>query len=138
MSEPLCLPKLEQPCILNELEVRCLVDPAEILRWNDLVCERHYLENANLVGEQLRYVVTFQGQWLPLLGWSAASLHLEDREAWLRWSNLQHRARLHLLAQNSRFVILADRGDWPNLASRALALVCQQLSQDWRLALRRI
>ena len=132
MSEPLFLPKHEQPSVLNELEVRCLVDPAEIQRWNDLVCEHHYLQNANLVGEQLRYVVTFRGQWLALLGWSAASFHLKDRERWLQWSDLQRRARLHLLAQNSRFVVLADRGHWPNLASRALALVCQRLSQDWQ------
>lgn len=134
MSALFCLPKREQSSVLNALEVRCLVDPVEIARWNDLVCKHHYLENANLVGEQLRYVVTFQGHWLALLGWSAASFHLKDREAWLGWSNLQRRARLHLLAQNSRFVILADRGDWPNLASRALALVCQRLSQDWQLA----
>jgi hypothetical protein len=132
MSEPLCLPKHEQPSVLNELEVRCLVDPAEIQRWNDLVCKHHYLENANLVGEQLRYVGTFRGHWLALLGWSAASFHLKDRERWLQWSDLQRRARFHLLAQNSRFVILPDRRDWPNLASRALALVCQRLSQDWQ------
>ncbi len=132
MSEPLFLPKHEQPSVLHELEVRCLVDPAEIQRWNDLVCEHHYLENANMVGEQLRYAVTFRGQWLALLGWSAASFHLKDRERWLRWSDLQRRARFHLLAQNSRFVILADRSHWPNLASRALALVCQRLSQDWQ------
>ena len=87
MSALFCLPKREQSSVLNALEVRCLVDPAEIARWNDLVCKHHYLENANLVGEQLRYVVTFQGQWLALLGWSAASFHLKDREAWLGWSN---------------------------------------------------
>jgi len=46
---------------------------AEIQRWNELVCKHHYLENANLVGEQLRYGVAFRGQWLALLGWSAAS-----------------------------------------------------------------
>lgn len=132
MSAPLCLPNREQPSILDALEVRCLVDPLEIQRWNDLVCAQHYLKNARLVGEQLRYVVIFQGQWVALLGWSAASFHLKDRERWLGWSNLQRRARLHLLAQNSRFVILADRGAWPNLGSRALALVCKQLSRDWQ------
>ena len=132
MSALLCLPKREQPSILNALEVRCLVDPVEIKRWNDLVCEHHYLKNANLVGEQLRYAVIFQGHWVALLGWSAASFHLKDRERWLGWSNLQRRARLHLLAQNSRFVILADRGEWPNLASRALSLVCARLSHDWQ------
>ena len=54
MSALFCLPKREQSSVLNALEVRCLVDPAEIARWNDLVCKHHYLENANLVGEQLR------------------------------------------------------------------------------------
>jgi len=132
MSETFSLPKCELPSVLDGLEVRLLVDPADIQRWNDLVCEHHYLKNANLVGEQLRYAVAFQGQWLALLGWSAASFYLKDRECWLGWSNLQRRARLHLLAQNSRFVVLADRSFWPNLASRALALVCQRLSRDWQ------
>ena len=111
-----------------------MVIPEEVGQWNSLVCEHHYLKNANLVGEQLRYVVSLQGQWLALLGWSAASFHLKDREAWLGWADLQRRARLHLLAQNSRFVILADRSLWPNLASRALALVSRRLSADWQQA----
>ena len=132
MSEPDELPKRGQPSILNELEVRCLVDPVEIERWNEWVSEHHYLKNAHLVGEQLRYVVTYRGQWLALLGWSSASFHLKERERWLEWSNLQRRSRLHFVAQNSRFVILADRGQWPNLASCALGLVCQRLSHDWQ------
>jgi predicted transposase YbfD/YdcC len=92
------------------------------------------LENANLVGEQLRYVITYQGQWVALVGWSAAAFHLKDREQWLRWSHLQRRGRLHLVAQNSRFVVLVDRTAWPNLATRALALVTPRLSQDWQQA----
>ena len=134
MSRPLLLPKLEFPAILDALEVECLAAPDQIERWNSLVCEHHYLENANLVGEQLRYVVIYQGQWLALLGWSAASFHLKYREQWLGWSSLQRRCRLHLLAQNSRFVVLLDRTDWPNLATRALALVSRRLSEDWQQA----
>ena len=132
MSALFVLPKREQPSILEDLEVRCLEDAVEIERWNAEVCEKHYLRNANLVGEQLRYVVLAQGQWVALLGFSAASFHLKDREEWLGWSNLQRRSRLHLLAQNSRFVVLANRGDWPNLASRALALTSHRLSADWQ------
>ena len=132
MSTIPLLPTTEEPAILDQLEVRCLLTPEDVPAWNTLVSEHHYLKNANLVGEQLRYVVSFQGQWVTLLGWSAASFHLKDREQWLGWSNLQRRARLHLLAQNSRFVILADRSHWPNLASRALSLVSQRLSADWQ------
>jgi hypothetical protein len=134
MSTPLRLPRVEEPTVLDQLQVNLVVSPEEIKRWNELVCERHYLKNAHLVGEQLRYVVTYEGQWVALLGWAAASFHLKDREKWLRWSNLQRRARLHLLAQNSRFVVLVDRTQWPNLASRVLGLVCQRLSPDWQQA----
>ena len=115
---PLLLPKRELPVILDALEVHWVVVPEQIELWNRLVCEHHYLKNAHLVGEQLRYLVTYQGQWVALLGWSAASFHLKDREVWLGWSDLQRRSRLHLLAQNSRFVVLVNRTQWPNLASR--------------------
>jgi Druantia protein DruA/DDE_Tnp_1-associated len=134
MAITLLLPKLESPAILDALEAQVVVAPEQIELWNRLVCEHHYLKNANLVGEQLRYVLTYQGQWVALLGWSAASFHLKDREEWLEWSNLQRRSRLHLLAQNSRFVVLVNRTQWPNLASRSLGLVCRGLSQDWQQA----
>src|SRR5260221_10927018 len=134
MSTTLRLPRVEDPTILDELQADLVLSPEQIQLWNGSVCEHHYLKNANLVGEQLRYVITYQGQSVALLGWSAASFHLKDRERWLRWSNLQRRARLSLLAQNSRFVVLVDRTQWPNLASRSLALVCQRLSQDWQQA----
>ena len=73
MTTPLLLPKLELPAILEALETQVVVAAEPIELWNRLVCEHHYLENANLVGEQLRYVVTYQGQWVALLGWSAAT-----------------------------------------------------------------
>ena len=134
MAITFLLPKHELPAILDALEAHWVVAPEQIEHWNSLVCEHHYLKNANLVGEQLRYVLTYEGQWVALLGWSAASFHLKDREEWLGWSNLQRRSRLHLVGQNSRFVVLVNRAQWPNLASRSLGLVCRRLSQDWQQA----
>jgi hypothetical protein len=109
-----------------------LLEPDPQERWNQLVREQHYLHNAILVGEQLRYVVSYQGQWLALLGWSAAAWHLALREAWLQWSEDQRRSRLHLVAQNSRFLILADRIQFPNLGTRAMKLCLERLSEDWQ------
>jgi hypothetical protein len=132
MPKPLRLPNLDEQSLLAELEVR-LILPGERTQWNQLVRQHHYLKNARLVGEQLRYVVTnAQGQWLALLGWSAAALHLKARDQSLEWSDRQREGRLHLLAQNSRFVILAERQQFPNLASRALSLCLKRLSQDWQ------
>ena len=87
-----------EQAVLDQVRVR-LITPDEQVRWDDLIATRHYLKNATLVGEQLRDGVEHDGQWLALLGWSAAAYHLKDRDTWLGWSNEQrplppaHRAR---------------------------------------------
>ena len=131
MAKPLRLPGIEEQRVLDGLEIRLLLDRQEQQRWNECIVEGHYLHNATLVGEQQRYVATYQGQWLALLGWSAAAWHLGAREAWIGWSEDQRRARLPFLAQNSRFLILADRAQFPNLGTRAMKLCLQRLCADW-------
>lgn len=123
-----------EQAVLDQVQVR-LITPEEQARWDDLIATRHYLKNATLVGEQLRYVVTdAQGQWLALLGWSAAAYHLKGRDRWIGWSDEQRRRRLHLLANNARFLLLPEPGQLPNLASRALGLCCARLCEDWQAA----
>lgn len=124
------------PCpetvLLRQLEIR-LILPEERPRWDQEMCEHHYLKNANLVGEALRYVVaTAEGRWMALLGWSSPALHLRPRDRWIQWSETQRAARLPLVVQNSRFLLLVPRTQYPNLASRALALCTQRLAGDWR------
>jgi hypothetical protein len=132
VAKPLRLPGVEEQRVLDELEIDLLVAPTQQARWNRLVKERHYLRRARLVGEQCRYAVSYQGQWVALLGWSAAAWHLGPRDEWLGWSEEQRRRRLHFLAQNSRFVILADRTRYPNLGTRSMKLCLDQLSADWQ------
>jgi len=122
-----------EAAVLDHINVR-LVRPEEQARWDQLVSEHHYLENANLVGERLCYVVEYQGQWLALLGWAAAAYHLRARDTWIGWNDNQRRGRLHLVANNARFCVLGAAGQYPNLASRALALNLARLSADWQAA----
>jgi len=132
MPKPQRLPNIDEQTLLKELQVR-LALPGERTRWNKLVRRRHYLKNARLVGEQLRYVVTdARGTWLALIGWSAAAMHLKARDQSIEWSEQQREGRLHFLAQNSRWVILAKRQQFPNLASRAMSLCLNRLSEDWQ------
>lgn len=132
MPKPQRLPNPSEQTILEELQIH-LVGPKQRARWDRLVRQHHYLKSARLVGEQLRYAVTdAKGTWLALLGWSAPALHLKARDQSIEWSEPQRERRLHLLAQNSRFVILADRQQLPNLASRALSLCVKRLSADWQ------
>jgi Domain of unknown function (DUF4338)/DDE_Tnp_1-associated len=128
------MPDRDEQAVLDELQVRP-IRPGEKCRWNQLVRKHHYLKNSVLVGEQIRYVVTNgQDRWQALLGWSAPALHLKARDQTIQWSEKQRERRLHLLAQNSRFVILAERQQLPNLASRALSLCLARLSADWHKA----
>jgi len=119
----------DQQGLLDGVQVR-LLQPGERPRFDQLLLEPHYLHRADLVGEQVRYVVEYQGQWVGLLAWSAGAYHLQAREAWIGWSTPQKKRRLSLLANNSRFLIL-DGWHVPNLASRVLKLCLQRLSQDW-------
>jgi hypothetical protein len=122
-----------EAAVLDQITVR-RIEPAEQARWNQLVSQHHYLKNASLVGERLCYVAEYQGQWLALLGWSAAAYHIRARDQWIGWNDNQRRSRLPLLANNARFCLLTARGQYPNLASRVLALNGARLSQDWQEA----
>lgn len=127
---PLCS---DEPELLQQLSAR-LIDPTERDRFDQLLEREHYLHNPIAVGAVLRYVVTAGDQWLALLTFCSPALHLKARDRWLHWPAREVAQRRHLLAQNSRFLVLAAPGRWPNLASRALKLVCDRLSADWQHA----
>ena len=78
----------------------------------------------SLVGE-------LRGQWVALLGWSSAALQCRPRDAWIGWSQVIQWQRLHLIANNSRFLVLTGI-NIPNLASKTLSLNLKRLSKDWQ------
>ena len=116
--------------LLEHLQVRPLTSPQDTARCDELILEHHYLHNATLVGEQLRYVATYKGRWLAVATWSAATFHLKDRDEFIGWESEQRRRRLPLLANNSRLLVLPE-GHSPNLISRFMKLMLGRLSQDW-------
>ena len=116
--------------LLQEVTVR-LIDPEEKARHDQLLEQEHYLGNANAVGQVLRYVAEYLREWVAVLTFCSSALHLKPRDQFLGWSAQQVRERRHLIAQNSRFLILPSTGPWPNLASTVLKQVCQRLPEDW-------
>jgi hypothetical protein len=94
--------------LLDGVRVR-LIEQSERARFDQLLIDQHYLHSATLVGEQLRYVAEYDGQWVALLTWNAAALHLKDREVWIGWSPQQKRRRLPLVVNNSRFLLQGRR-----------------------------
>ena len=120
-----------EPLLLGEVTVR-LIEDSERERFDEELVGKHYLKNANAVGRVLRYVAEYRGQWVALVMFNSAAYHLKPRDRWLHWVGAQVAQRRHLIAQNSRFLVLAAPGKWPNLASRVLKLTCARLSADWR------
>ncbi|MFN0053792.1 MAG: Druantia anti-phage system protein DruA [Planctomycetales bacterium] len=120
--------------LLEEVELKLVSSEAERRLFDDLLERDHYLHNPNSIGRVLRYAAMYQKRWVAILTFCSASLHLKPRDRFLNWSARQVRERRHLIAQNSRFLVLPSTGRWPNLASRVLKMVCARLSEDWREA----
>lgn len=123
-------PTDDEQLILIHLQIR-LVTPEETARFDSLIVEHHYLKNAQVVGEHLRYVLTYQDRWLALATWCGAAWHLKARDAFIGWTAEQRRTRLPLLVNNARLLVLPG-GQCPNLISRFMKLMLARLSADWQ------
>jgi hypothetical protein len=104
----------------------------EQARWRNLMQQHHYLGFERIVGEALCYIASRGADWVALLGWGSAAFKCGSRDRWIGWDRALQWRRLHLIANNVRFLILPDEKE-PNLASRVLALNLKRLSQDWEL-----
>ena len=123
------VPASEQD-ILDHLEVLELTERDQVQRCDALITQHHYLRDASLVGEHLRYAAVCHGQWLAVASWSAAARHLKARDAFIGWSHEQCRRRRALLANNARLLVLPGTRH-PNLVSRFMRLMLARLSADW-------
>lgn len=99
--------------------------------WNEFVDRYHYLGYTPLPGAQMRYFVKSEGTILALLSFSAAAWKTAPRDTWIGWSAQQRKKNLHLVVNNSRFLILP----WVQvryLASKTLGMAARQLARDWQ------
>ncbi len=107
------------------------IKPSEKKQFQALMQAHHYLGALPKIGNTLWYVAKHEKQWLACLSFSAAALKRAARDRWIGWSYRYQYDRLHLIANNSRFLILPDH-HYPNLASRVLSLCEHRLSRDWQ------
>ena len=109
-----------------------MVRPDERVKWDALMDRHHYLGFKRFAGRGLRYVAERNGRWLALAGWQAAALKCRPRDLWIGWRSKEMYRRLHLIANNTRFVVLAERGVFANLASWMMSAMLGRLSDDWQ------
>ncbi len=121
----------EQQLVLDEVELRLLTEREERARFDQMLILGHYLHHVEIVGEQLRYVAEYRGQWVALMIWSSGAYKLKLREQWIGWAERQKKRRLALVVNNSRLFI-PEAYHVPNLASKVMKLVLRRLSKDWQ------
>jgi hypothetical protein len=112
-----------------ELCVR-LAGPSYRQLWDYLIHHYHYLGLPTLVGEHLRHLVFIDGQVVACLAWASAAWKVKARDQFIGWDESTKKRTLHLIANNTRFLILP----WitvKHLASKALSLSLRRLRDDW-------
>jgi hypothetical protein len=104
----------------------------EEVQWFDgLLADNHYLGAGRPVGDYLRQVIEINAEPVALLVWGPACYSLKDRDQWISWSATQRIERLKLIVQNRRFLVLAQKGQCPNLASQAMGAALRALPGQW-------
>lgn len=116
---------------LGPLEIRQVRRTAEETLFGQLMQAHHYLRYTQPVGEHLKYLAFAGGQPIACLAWSSAPRHLQLRDRFIGWPSSVRRAHLHLIAYNTRFLILP----WvqvKHLASHLLGRMARRISDDWQ------
>jgi hypothetical protein len=127
---------------VDKRPVRCTVKelhPLEIKQvrrseleglYNSLIEEHHYLGYTHAVGEQLKFLVFAFNRPIGCFTFSSAPRHLAPRDRFIGWSAEERRRNIHLIAYNSRFLILPWVGV-PHLASHLLGRIARHISGAW-------
>lgn len=118
-------------CELGAIEYRQVRRTAEERLFNSLIEQYHYLGYQQPPGEHLKYLVSAEGQVIACVAWCSVARHLAMRDRFIGWSVEARRRNLHLLAYNTRFLILP----WvrvPHLASHILGRMAKLVLGDWQ------
>jgi len=132
LAEPGTLLLAASPKELGDLQLQLVTDRHDSHLHNEYIERYHYLGYQPLPGAQLRYFVRANARIVALLGFGAAAWKIQPRDRYIGWTAEQREARLHLLINNARFLILP----WvrcKNLGSCILGRAARRIAQDWQL-----
>jgi hypothetical protein len=116
---------------LGALEFHQVRRTGEEALFEGLIEAHHYLGYTPPVGEHLKYLVYAGVRPVAALAWSSAPRHLGPRDRFIGWSAPMRRRNIHLVAYNTRFLILP----WvevPCLASHVLGRMARILPEEWQ------
>jgi len=125
-GQAVVLPVHKLPLLVFEL-----VTKKSSTLWNEYIHRYHYLGFTPLPGAQLRYFIYCDNKPVALLSFSASAWQCAPRDQLIGWTHEQRKRNLHLIINNSRFLILP----WvqsKNMASKILATAARRIARDWQ------
>lgn len=120
-------------CVIKDIqpiELRSVRKTQYEKLYNSLIHEHHYLGYTHPIGENIKYIFFSNGCPIACMGWTSAVRHIGCRDRFIGWSAEIRKKNLHLIAYNTRFLILP----WvkvPYLASHLLGLSARIVPGDW-------
>jgi len=119
---------------LRPVRVEPVRSHAEWERWKALLDRWHYLGYRRGFGARLYYFIwsdRVPGQPLGCLMYASSAWKVGCRDRWIGWTQDERRRRLHLIVNQSRF-LLFPWVEAPNLASHVQSVSLARLRDDWR------
>jgi len=116
---------------LRPLKIEAIERGAALAEFKSLIDQYHYLGFGRTVGENMKYIVRSDGgRPLACLLFGSAAWSCRDRDEYIGWSGEQRIARLPMLTNNTRFLVMPNV-NVPHLASHTLSLISRRISADW-------
>lgn len=98
--------------------------------WDYLIDTYHYLSYQVIVGHYLKYLIYLDEHLIGCIGFSDGILQLSLRDKWIGWMPEQRKRNLHLVINNSRYLLLP----WVKVkyaSSKILASIAKVVQGDW-------
>jgi hypothetical protein len=117
---------------VTPLQIEIVTASGNMQIFKSYIDQYHYLRYARSVGESIKYFVySNKGDILACLMFGASAWSCRARDEYIGWDAPQRKAGLHLITNNSRFLILPGV-NIPHLASHILGAVARRVSSDWQ------
>jgi len=114
----------------GKIDLKIPENRADKDRWRTYMQRYHMLGHSEGYGARLRYFIQTEGKGLGCLQFSASAWALSARDEWIGWTEEDKKVRLHLIINNSRYLVLP----WvqiDSLGSRVLSQAARQIQKDW-------
>ena len=115
---------------LHNIKLCKVTDSEQSALYNELMLKYHYLGYTPMAGAQIRYLFRCKEGLLGAVGFGASAWKVASRDDFIGWTPSVREKKLHLVLNNSRFLILPWINS-KNLASKILGLCARRILEDF-------